>query len=77
VRKKLIADHVYAGHAFMNAPTGYFLATRGAIAICPGAILPGPELDSRTTVHLIEGDDGAWLRKLSHDNLGEVREESY
>lgn len=42
----------------------------------PGRIVPGPGVDNNTTVGLVEGDDGGWIKNLAIENGGTYKEDT-
>lgn len=73
--KRLIGSNVFARHAAEMAPRelGYRYVPAGYGQI-PGFVVSGPDMTSKTTVCLVDGDDGAWFRALVAGNGGVVEE---
>jgi len=71
--KVLQGTNVAARFVASRAPRGYIFVMP-QYGRFPGYILPGPDLDTITTVHLVDGDDGQWFRKLVEERGGVVTE---
>jgi len=72
--RRAIVTHVTASHALAAAPVGYSFPPIGW-ELVPGRIQLGPGVVTNTTVALLDGDDGVWLKILAESNGGTYTED--